>query len=83
MNENANFGSILFEGIKNINDIKIKGINLHYDYIDNNEFLKKLQNTQTLKTYKLYYDPNYQNYELLFENELQKAKYDTNNFFLF
>ena len=26
MNENANFGSILFEGIKNINDIKIKGI---------------------------------------------------------
>ena len=83
MNENANFGSILFEGIKNINDIKIKGINLHYDYIDNNEFLKKLQNTQTLKTYKLYYDPNYQNYELLFENELPKAKYDTNNFFLF
>ena len=82
MSENANFGSIEFKGISNIDDIIIKGMNLHYDYIDAS-VIERFKNGQNVKNYKLNYDSHYNIYELLFENDLPKVKDKSNNYFLF
>ena len=82
MDENANFGSIIFDGITHIEDIVIKGMNINFDYIDES-VLERINFTQKSKNYMLNKDYHYNIYELIFQNNLTKVKDNSNNYFIF